>query len=243
MSADQAEKPPVVNKEMVLVMRLERAWSQRELGRRAGIQQGTVSKVERGEMVAGCMPTVEKLAKAFGVKPEELNKAPDPRVLARLVGSYNSTPVGTGSPLRARTRAENTRARGRNSETAQAALQATVNVVRPTTILPPENDSSPPRPRRSYRPRVADNPLIAAILKVAVAEHPWFAWDDIHAAVKAAKESGAYLTPTTDLPSIARTLLDSARINRLKVEDEPVSPMAVLATAVYSKAAGPTLVR
>jgi len=56
----------------VRALREARNWSQNELARRAGIAQSIVSRLEAGKVTSLHLETLERLAKAFGVKPRTL---------------------------------------------------------------------------------------------------------------------------------------------------------------------------
>ena len=62
-------------------LRLQHGWTQEQVGRFAGITTNQVSNLEREVCVLPNVDTVARLAKAFGVDPEEL----DPRILAERV--------------------------------------------------------------------------------------------------------------------------------------------------------------
>src|SRR6266498_2228525 len=66
---------------LVLHLRVQRGWTQEQLARLSGITVGSVSNLERERTVLPNAETVEKLAEAFGLEPEEL----DPRWLAERV--------------------------------------------------------------------------------------------------------------------------------------------------------------
>lgn len=48
-------------------MRLVKGWSQSELGRRSGVGQSTISRIERGETAGVSLGVLEKLAQALGI--------------------------------------------------------------------------------------------------------------------------------------------------------------------------------
>ena len=52
-------------------LRKRRGWSQAELARRAGVHNSVVNRAERGETTL-TLATLEKLAKALGVRPRSL---------------------------------------------------------------------------------------------------------------------------------------------------------------------------
>jgi len=66
---------------LVFHLRVQRGWTQEQLARLAGITVGSVSNLERERTLLPNGETVEKLAAAFGLEPEEL----DPRWLAERV--------------------------------------------------------------------------------------------------------------------------------------------------------------
>src|SRR6266540_2003321 len=66
---------------LVRHLREERGWTQEQLARLAGITVTSISNLERGATVLPNAETVEGLAAAFGLDPEEM----DPRWLADLV--------------------------------------------------------------------------------------------------------------------------------------------------------------
>ncbi len=57
--------------ERVYGLRYQRGWSQIELSRRAGVTQATISSVENARRAA-YMPTLRKIAGAFGLPTREL---------------------------------------------------------------------------------------------------------------------------------------------------------------------------
>jgi transcriptional regulator with XRE-family HTH domain len=66
---------------LVLNLRVQRGWTQEQLARLSGITVGSVSNLERERTTLPNADTVERLAAAFGLEPEEL----DPRWLAERV--------------------------------------------------------------------------------------------------------------------------------------------------------------
>lgn len=66
---------------LVLHLRVQRGWTQEQLARLSGITVGSVSNLERERTLLPNADTVERLAAAFGLEPEEL----DPRWLAERV--------------------------------------------------------------------------------------------------------------------------------------------------------------
>lgn len=62
-------------------LRVQRGWTQEQLARLSGITVGSVSNLERERTVLPNAETVERLAAAFGLGPEEL----DPRRLGEQV--------------------------------------------------------------------------------------------------------------------------------------------------------------
>ncbi|MGH2625623.1 MAG: helix-turn-helix domain-containing protein [Anaerolineales bacterium] len=56
----------------IRALRERRGWSQAELARRSGVNQGTISRVERGETRTLALHNLERLAKALGVSPRSL---------------------------------------------------------------------------------------------------------------------------------------------------------------------------
>ena len=55
--------------------RLRRAWSQQDLADAAGVRRATITEVENGKRNPR-PSTVRKLAKALGLKPEQLFEGP-----------------------------------------------------------------------------------------------------------------------------------------------------------------------
>jgi len=55
----------------VRALREQRQWSQERLAREAGISTGYVARLEKGQHDPS-LSTIEKLARALGVKPERL---------------------------------------------------------------------------------------------------------------------------------------------------------------------------
>ena len=49
-----------------------RGWTQEELAERAGVTQGTISRIETGKVASLDLAVFEKLAKALGVHPAAL---------------------------------------------------------------------------------------------------------------------------------------------------------------------------
>ncbi len=64
-------------------LRAERAWSQRELARQAGISHQTVVNVEAEPDYSPSLATLGKLAKAFKVRPNALMSVADLEALAQ----------------------------------------------------------------------------------------------------------------------------------------------------------------
>lgn len=56
-------------------LRKARGWTQVDLAHRAGVNQGTISRIEAGVTRGIDLDTLEKLARAFGVSPARLLKA------------------------------------------------------------------------------------------------------------------------------------------------------------------------
>lgn len=52
--------------------RERKGWKQNELAERAGLDKGTVSRIEAGEIVNPSNDTVKKLERALGVRPGTL---------------------------------------------------------------------------------------------------------------------------------------------------------------------------
>ena len=52
--------------------REDRGWTQEELAERAGVTQGTISRIETGKVTSLDLAVFEKLAKALGVHPAAL---------------------------------------------------------------------------------------------------------------------------------------------------------------------------
>ena len=52
--------------------RERKGWSQAELGRRSGVSQATISRIEAGNTNRVDLATVDRLAKALGVSPKSL---------------------------------------------------------------------------------------------------------------------------------------------------------------------------
>jgi transcriptional regulator with XRE-family HTH domain len=66
---------------LIYELRVQRGWTQTQLARLAGITGNQVSNIEREVTLLPNVETVERLARAFGVRPEEL----DARLLADRV--------------------------------------------------------------------------------------------------------------------------------------------------------------
>lgn len=66
---------------LILHLRVQHGWTQEQLARLSGITVGSVSNLERERTLLPNADTVERLAAAFGLEPEEL----DPRWLAERV--------------------------------------------------------------------------------------------------------------------------------------------------------------
>lgn len=64
-------------KNPVRVFRLYRGFSQAELGRRAGVRQGTISDIEEGDIGMSRVGTIERLARALSVGIEDLLPRPE----------------------------------------------------------------------------------------------------------------------------------------------------------------------
>lgn len=60
-------------------LRERRGWSQAELGRRAGIAQSIVNRLESGQTRSPSLDTLEQLAQALGVAPGSLFASIPPR--------------------------------------------------------------------------------------------------------------------------------------------------------------------
>lgn len=58
---------------LVHYLRLQRGWTQEQLARLAGITVGSVSNLERGVSVLPNADTVERMAAAFDLTPEEMD--------------------------------------------------------------------------------------------------------------------------------------------------------------------------
>jgi len=72
---------------LVRHLRDERGWTQEQLAREAGITVTSVSNLERGATMLPNAETVEKLARAFDLEPEEM----DARWLAESVAGQASS--------------------------------------------------------------------------------------------------------------------------------------------------------
>jgi transcriptional regulator with XRE-family HTH domain len=57
-------------------LRMERAWSQRDLARESGVAQDTITRLETGKREAQPR-TIRRLSEALGVQPRELMKGSD----------------------------------------------------------------------------------------------------------------------------------------------------------------------
>lgn len=53
-------------------IRRARKWSQAELGRRSGVSQATISRIEAGKTAGVDLRTLDKLSDALGVEPADL---------------------------------------------------------------------------------------------------------------------------------------------------------------------------
>jgi HTH-type transcriptional regulator/antitoxin HipB len=53
-------------------LRERKGWSQAELARRAGVNQGTISRIEAGHTKGVDLATLDRLARALGVSPRSL---------------------------------------------------------------------------------------------------------------------------------------------------------------------------
>jgi transcriptional regulator with XRE-family HTH domain len=58
-------------------VRLEKGWTQEELARRSGVDQGTISRIENGLTRGVGLGIVERLADALGRTPRSLIAASD----------------------------------------------------------------------------------------------------------------------------------------------------------------------
>jgi transcriptional regulator with XRE-family HTH domain len=66
---------------LVYRLRVERGWTQEQLARFSGVTVNSISNLERQITLLPNIDTVERLARAFGIDPEDL----DPRILADRV--------------------------------------------------------------------------------------------------------------------------------------------------------------
>ncbi len=210
----------IVNRYKLIELRTKEGLLQSELGKKAGVYQGTISKLERGEMGKGgekCAETVHRIAQALGVAPEVLYEPPSADFIPPV-----RTPRGYSRAVHPR------KVRHKNRRQAAPGLRS-------KPILSPDS-STPPMPKvpaDSHIDRsVADNPLVTAIMRVAAADLKKFSWKDIQTAVETALESVAYLSAGADSLKLARVLLESARVNRMKLNGQVASPIAVVVTAL-----------
>jgi transcriptional regulator with XRE-family HTH domain len=94
------ESPRIIDSRALTALRVARNWSQRELGRKALVDQSTISKIERGLLGEKCAETRNKLARALGVEPEVLTPPaarPEP-MPAKPSPSRRKPPVGPLTP-------------------------------------------------------------------------------------------------------------------------------------------------
>jgi transcriptional regulator with XRE-family HTH domain len=73
-------------------LRTERGWTQKELGRRSGIVRESISAVEIGKSRKPSGETLIKLARAFGIRPEELYEAAGYIKNAKAAYQYKESP-------------------------------------------------------------------------------------------------------------------------------------------------------
>ena len=66
--------------ERLFELRDERGWTQKELAKLSGVSHTTIVHLETGQIGKPRMPTLRRLAKAFGMSVEEFATAP--KVLA-----------------------------------------------------------------------------------------------------------------------------------------------------------------
>lgn len=87
--------------EEVRLQRLERRWKQEQLSEKADINRATLSKMERG-VVAIDMEQLDRLARAFGMAPEELVAGARHRAAQRKGGDDTYLPSGRLDPTKVR---------------------------------------------------------------------------------------------------------------------------------------------
>jgi len=81
-------------------LRTERGWTQKELGRRSGITRESISAVEIGKSRKPSGETLIKLARAFGIRPEELYEAAGYIKEAKTAYRYKETPQEAADRLK-----------------------------------------------------------------------------------------------------------------------------------------------
>jgi transcriptional regulator with XRE-family HTH domain len=80
---------PMTFGELVYQLRVERGWTQEQLARFSGVTVNSISNLERRITALPNIETVERLARAFGIDPEEL----DARILAGRVEQEAVSPA------------------------------------------------------------------------------------------------------------------------------------------------------
>jgi len=56
----------------IRILRIDKGWTQEELGKRVGVQRAAINKYEKGTVVNIKRSTLEKLGEALGISPAEL---------------------------------------------------------------------------------------------------------------------------------------------------------------------------
>lgn len=89
----------VVHRDRLIALRKARSWTQEDLAKAAGVSQGTISRLERGEIRAAWSDTLPKIAEVLGTSVEYLKgadvAAPDgaPATESVVPSSTSSDPV------------------------------------------------------------------------------------------------------------------------------------------------------
>ena len=56
----------------IKILRMDKGWTQEELGKKIGVQRAAINKYEKGTVVNIKRSTLEKLGEALGISPAEL---------------------------------------------------------------------------------------------------------------------------------------------------------------------------
>lgn len=90
----------VVHRDRLIALRKARGWTQEDLAKAAGVSQGTISRLERGEIRAAWSDTLPKIAEVLGTSVEYLKGAADAAAPEAVPAAELVVPSGsTGEPL------------------------------------------------------------------------------------------------------------------------------------------------